>query len=243
MSNTNQQARNFLSKAIKPESQFKEGFEVSGLIKAPTIAIPISIELSEEEKRSIEKMMSYDYHQTTIAEDQVVKDIEQLKSITKQIKSISAQNVLLHGERIQQAQRLLSNYRDGAFSHWLMETYGNRQTPYSMLRYYEFYQSAPKDTQVLIESAPKKAVYLLASRNVDDTRKLDFIREYGTYTQNDLVTLIQETFPTKQPSSRISKKKSEIQAMDDLCSKLEKRTISNEERIHLKKIIQRLDKL
>ena len=39
---------------------------------------------------------------------------------------------------------ILKNYRDGAFSAWLIATYGNRQTPYNFLQYYELYITLPE---------------------------------------------------------------------------------------------------
>jgi hypothetical protein len=245
MSKTVQEARSFFKKTIQTDNEFTEGFEVSSPIQIPTIAIPVTIDLTEQEKRAIQKILVEDYQPGRIPESQVSQHIEQLTNITKQIKSISAQSVLLHGERIKQAQDLLSNYREGAFTRWLMSTYGNRQTPYSMLRYYEFYQSAPKEARKMIESAPKKAVYLLASREGDKNKKFKLIQEHGTSSQSDLLLLIQSTFPTEETDGRKPLNTSTIESIGKLCLKLESRSkyLTEDDRIDIEKLIQRLQKL
>src|ERR1700677_3684402 len=69
--------------------------------------------------------------------DQEKEDLEALTAITSEVKAITNQAVILHGERIKRAQEILKKYRDGAFTAWLFATYGNRQTPYNFLQYYE----------------------------------------------------------------------------------------------------------
>ena len=61
------------------------------------------------------------------------KDFQQLAVLTSEVKAITSQAAILHGERIKKAQSLLKNYQEGAFTAWLMATYGNRQTPYNFL--------------------------------------------------------------------------------------------------------------
>jgi hypothetical protein len=237
--------RNFLKKATQPNNEFTEGFTVLSYVQTPNIPISLSIDLSDQEKTSIQKILFDDYMPEIISEDLVSQHVEQLTDITKQIKCISAQSVLLHGERIKQAQDLLSNYREGVFTKWLMNTYGNRQTPYSMLRYYEFYQSSPKEYRSIIESAPKKCVYLLASREGDHNKKLQLIKEHGKSTQSDLLELIQTTFPTQESDRRKPLNASTIESISRLCNKLENRSkyISEEDRMKIKKLIDRLIKL
>ncbi|KAK5583325.1 hypothetical protein RB653_004917, partial [Dictyostelium firmibasis] len=96
----------------------------------------------------------------------VEEDFLTLASVTSEIKAISNQAVILHGERIQKAQLILKHYRDGAFSRWLMSTYGNRQTPYNFLQYYEFYLQLPVPLQDKLEDIPRQAIYTLASRDI-----------------------------------------------------------------------------
>lgn len=244
MTKTVKGAESFFKKATKTDVGFKEGFE-QGFIQSPTISIPITIELTEQEKRNIQKILIDDYKPGKISENQVQDHVAQLIDLTKQIKSISAQSVLLQGERIKKAQDILRDYREGAFTKWLMSTYGNRQTPYSMLRYYEFYQSAPIETRAIIESAPKKAVYLLATRSGDKEQKIAFIQKYSHSTQSDLLILIQDVFPIAQINKRKSLVETTIASMNNLCVKLEKRLnqVSDDDRVDIKNLIERLEKI
>lgn len=245
MSKAVQEARSFFKKATQSNNEFTEGFEVLSHVQIPSIPIQLSIELSDQEKISIQQILVDDYMPGTISEDVVSQHIEQLTSITKQIKCIAAQSILLHGERIKQAQELLANYREGAFTKWLMNTYGNRQTPYSMLRYYEFYQRSPKEFRSIIESTPKKCVYLLASRDGDHIKKLELIKEHGKSPQSDLLLLIQTTFPTNESDKRRPLNVSTIESMGKLCKKLESRSkyITEKDRQEIRKLIDRLQKL
>lgn len=245
MTKTIDQARSFLKKATQTET-FKEGFETISPVKTPTIGIPITVELSEDEKRQIQKILVDEYNPGTVEESQVAHHVEQLINISKQIKSISVQSILLHGERIKLAQDLLSDYREGAFTKWLMATYGNRQTPYSMLRYYEFYQSAPRDARALIENMPKKAIYLLASRDGDYDKKMEIVQNHAKTAQSDLVLLIRETFPVEaENKKRTPVNTATISIIERACKKLENRSqyITDDDRLEIQKIILRLQKL
>ncbi len=141
---------------------------------------------------------------------------------------------------------LIRSKREGAFTKWLMNAYGNRQTPYSMLRYYEFYQSSPQEFRPIIESAPKKCVYLLASRDGDHIKKLDLIKKHGKSPQADLLILIQKAFPIRESDRRKPLNASTIESMSRLCKKLESRSryISEEEdRTEIRKLVDRLQNL
>ena len=86
-------------------------------------------------------------------------DLEFLTTITSEVKAINNQAIILHGERIKQCTRtFLTKYRDGAFSAWLISTYGNRQTPYNFLQYYEFYQSLNLELQKRMDDMPRQVV-------------------------------------------------------------------------------------
>ena len=91
-------------------------------------------------------------------------DLKALMAITSEVKAITNQAVILHGERIKRAQEILKKYRDGAFTAWLFATYGNRQTPYNFLQYYEFYTVMPQALHPKLDQMPRQAVYSLASR-------------------------------------------------------------------------------
>ncbi len=130
------------------------------------------------------------------------EDLRSLISITSEVKAINNQAAILHGERIKQAQTILKNYREGAFTAWLMATYGNRQTPYNFLQYYEFYSKIPKTLHHQIESMPRQAVYTLASRDGSFSKKEEVVRNYKGETKQQMIALIRSLFPLDEKDGR-----------------------------------------
>lgn len=132
----------------------------------------------------------------------VSADLHSLMTITSEVKAINNQAAILHGERIKQAQTLLKNYRDGAFTAWLTTTYGNRQTPYNFLQYYDFYTKIPKALHSQVESMPRQAVYTLASRDGSFSKKEEIVRNYQGETKQEMLALIRTCFPLDQDDRR-----------------------------------------
>lgn len=129
-------------------------------------------------------------------------DYQYLLSITSEVKAINNQAAILHGERIKKAQNILTRYRDGAFTSWLIAAYGNRQTPYNFLQYYEFYEQLPKILRPQIESMPRQAIYTLASRNAPFEKKKEFVENYQGETKLILLGKIREQFPLDSNDKR-----------------------------------------
>lgn len=129
-------------------------------------------------------------------------DLDTLIAITSEVKAINNQAAILHGERIKKAQEVLKKYRDGAFTAWLLNTYGNRQTPYNFLQYYEFYSQMPKTLHPQIESMPRQAVYTLASRDASLDKKEEIVRNYNGETKQQLMVLIRSVFPLDEKDRR-----------------------------------------
>lgn len=129
-------------------------------------------------------------------------DLKSLINLTSEVKAINNQAIILHGERIKAAQEILKRYRDGAFTAWLMNTYGNRQTPYNFLQYYEFYISTPQALRPMLEVMPKQAVYTLASREGAIEDKQLIVQNYQGETKRELIEIIRETFPTSEKDKR-----------------------------------------
>lgn len=135
---------------------------------------------------------------------EIAEDLKALFHITAEVKAINNQAIILHGERIKKAQILLKNYRDGAFSAWLMAAYGNRQTPYNFLQYYELYKQLPLDLQGRLDEMPRQAIYSLASRNATIEQKQEIIQNYKGQPKTELLELIRNTFPLAENDSRAS---------------------------------------
>lgn len=134
--------------------------------------------------------------------DDFSSDLDSLISLTAEVRAINNQAALLHGERIKRAQLLLKKYRDGAFTAWLLTTYGNRQTPYNFLQYYEFYSKIPKPLQPQIEAMPRQAIYTLASRDGAYEKKEEIVRGYQGESKQELLALIRSRFPLDSKDQR-----------------------------------------
>jgi hypothetical protein len=156
--------------------------------------------LSEQEKDELQTILQS--HRHTEADD-IEGDLKALSAITSEVKAITNQAVILHGERIKKAQELLKKYRDGAFTAWLYAIYGNRQTPYNFLQYYEFYTVTPQTLHPKIDQMPRQAVYSLASRNGDLDRKLEIVKNYAGQPKQELLKIIRQEFPLEEDDKRV----------------------------------------
>lgn len=170
------------------------------------------VDLSSEEKLSLEELLkNYSSpHQDTM------QDLEALSMITSEVKAINNQAIILHGERIKKAQAILTSYKDGAFSAWLMSTYGNRQTPYNFLQYYELYTTLSEQLQKCVDLMPKQVIYTLASREGSLKEKEEFILGYRGETKQQLLALLRDAFPLEEEDKR--KQKLPKQALQNLRS-------------------------
>lgn len=131
-------------------------------------------------------------------------DLQSLIAITSEVKAIQNQAALLHGERIKRAGEILKGYKDGAFTAWLIATYGNRQTPYNFLQYFEFYSSISQVLHDKLDAMPRQAVYSLASRNGPMEKKQEIIENYNGQPKQELLVLIRKTFPLEKTDKRAS---------------------------------------
>jgi len=156
--------------------------------------------LNEKERSAIESILKTHRANDTYNID---ADFTALSAITSEVKAIANQAVVLHGERVKRAQEILKKYRDGAFTAWLYTTYGNRQTPYNFLQYYEFYTAMPVTMQPLVDQMPRQAVYSLASRNGPLERKQAIVKNYSGQAKQELLKLIRIEFPLAEDDKRL----------------------------------------
>ena len=155
--------------------------------------------LSAQEKETIHNiLLNYAQKDFDIEQDEKI-----LLSLTAEVKAITNQAVILHGERIKKAQEILKKYQDGAFSAWLVATYGNRQTPYNFLQYYDLFSSMPTSLHKKFDQMPRQAIYTLASRNGNAEKKQEIIRNYSGETKKELLTLIRKIFPLAATDKRL----------------------------------------
>lgn len=154
--------------------------------------------LSEKEKESLHSLLNHYKGEN----QQIDGDLFQLSALTAEVKAINNQAIILHGERIKKAQGILKNYQDGAFSAWLIATYGNRQTPYNFLQYYELYMALPTQLHCKLDEMPRQAVYSLASRSGAHEQKQEIVGNYNGEPKQELLKLIRETFPLSENDRR-----------------------------------------
>lgn len=155
-------------------------------------------ELSVHEKQTLEEILRGHAQD----ESRLQQDLENLISLTSEVKAINNQAALLHGERIKKAHAILTHYREGAFTAWLLATYSNRQTPYNFMQYFEFYEALPKVLRPQLEKMPRQAVYTLASRQGPLDQKKVIIETYAGETKEELLTLIRDRFPLDELDRR-----------------------------------------
>ncbi|MCB1112750.1 MAG: CT583 family protein [Chlamydiales bacterium] len=155
-------------------------------------------DLSDREKNTIETILQ-EYSE---GHENISMDLRSLISITSEVKAINNQAAVLHGERIKKAHGILTRYRDGAFTAWLMATYGNRQTPYNFMQYYEFCEELPKQLKPQLEQMPRQAIYTLASRDGPFDKKQELVESYNGETKQELLTKIRDLFPLDEDDKR-----------------------------------------
>jgi hypothetical protein len=159
-----------------------------------------SQELQAAEKHLIENLLErYAPDDDPLRRSQ---DLSSLIALTSEVKAINNQAALLHGERIKKAQDILLHYQEGAFSSWLITTYGNRQTPYNFLLYYNFWLAVPSSLHPTVEKMPRQAVYSLSSRHGEAEKKIAVVENYKGETKSELLTIIREAFPLSADDKR-----------------------------------------
>lgn len=158
--------------------------------------------LSSDEKEQIEAILT----EHASGKKGIEQDLSNLLLITSEVKAINHQAALLHGERIQKAQEILKNYKEGAFTAWLVAVYGNRQTPYNLLHYSLFYNAIPKNVREEIEAMPRQAVYSIASRDGPTLEeKVEFLLHNRGKKKSELLQLMRDLFPLEAKDHRKEK--------------------------------------
>lgn len=174
------------------------------------------------------------------------KDLASLTTLTVEIRAIGKQAAILHGARIKKAQEILKTYRDGAFSAWLTAAYGNRQTPYNFLQYYELYQTLPQHLHATLDEMPRQAVYSLSSRNGPLQKKEEIVRNYRGEPKQEILALIRKAFPILESDKRAQDLGAyTLKALQRLYAHVHtpRFRVNPEQRIEIKKILDALHTL
>ncbi|HSW86798.1 MAG TPA: CT583 family protein [Rhabdochlamydiaceae bacterium] len=196
-------------------------------------------QLSSKEQEILQEILT---HYSDEKKD-IRDDLESLMSITSEVKAINNQAAILHGERIKKAQGILKQYRDGAFSAWLIATYGNRQTPYNFLQYYELYMALPQMLHPKLDEMPRQAVYTLASRSGEFEKKEEIVKNYKGEPKQVLLSLIRKAFPLSNDDRRATNLAEQaIQALDRIVPILQHHDFrpSLKQKEHIKELLKTL---
>ncbi|BAE80827.1 Chlamydial plasmid protein pGP6-D-related protein [Chlamydia felis Fe/C-56] len=199
----------------------------------------VKLSLNEEEK--FRQLLQHYTFDEQISEE----DFKNLCHLSAQIKQIHHQAVLLHGERIKKVRDLLKTYREGAFSAWLLITYGNRQTPYNFLVYYELFSTLPEPLKIEAEKMPRQAIYTLASRQGPQEKKEAIIRNYRGESKGEILDIIRREFPLISTDRRQTCLAKQALAFLSKGSQLLKKCseLSPEDHAALEKLIKKLQKV
>ncbi len=193
-----EEIESLLEKRMKEKHQTK----VQTIADRHPLASPEIVPLSkDEEDRLYRLLMVHGSERILGLED----DLKELSRLTREVRSIQTQSVILHGERIKKVHLLLKGYKEGAFTSWLLEAYGNRQTPYNFLQYYEFYLLLSEEMRLKMHTLPKQAVYALASRAGEIEKKCAIIEQYKGENKTTLLLKIRSTFPLTNSDKRREK--------------------------------------
>lgn len=155
-------------------------------------------ELSDGEKERLEEILL----RFSEDEEDIAQDLKALSAVTSEVKAITNQAAMLHGERIKRAQEILKKYQEGAFTAWLLATYNNRQTPYNFLQYFEFNRQMPPALRPQVEKMPRQAVYALASREGSQEKKEELVRDYAGESKEEILGRIRDLFPLPEGDKR-----------------------------------------
>lgn len=201
--------------------------------------------LDPHEANEIQRLLIDNLKADITTEAQALRDAEQLKLITIEIKAIGKQGTVLMGERVHRAKELLKAYKDGTFTKWLESTFGTRKTGYNMLAYYELYTALPHDDlRERLKKLPQRTAYILASRNGNLDTKAEIISEYHDKTHDEMVTLIKEKLPIASGDRRAAKNTNNrlIAMMKDTFQKLKtnENALTEENRKDLLKLSERM---
>ena len=208
-------------------------------------------ELNEKDNSILDQILLEAQQEPLNQVDSFEKDLFQLKRITKELKAIQRQEIVLIGERIHEARKIFdeSQYKEESFKKWLEFTFGSYKSGYNYLAFYKLYLALPDTARNSFKDMPAKAAYILASKEGPIDQKVAIIEDDSLLTADDIILAIQKTFGVE---SKTRSKKSTIDRSLNLAVKsiemiAKKRSLLNSDQKKraqllvalLRKIIQR----
>ena len=205
------------------------------------------VKLTSEDRQSLERLLLHYQPPAETSTRHVNRDdLRLLERVTAEVRGIANQAAFLHGERIKQVQQLLLTYREGAFSSWLMAAYGNRQTPYNFLLYYELCVELDEPLRIKVEQLPKQVAYVLAGRPATFSAKKQFLERLPSSSREELLAMVRAAFPLNEADGRTARLDEVLsRAFDKLIKKVQQtpQTFTAPQKAHLRKQMRQLSQL
>lgn len=218
----------FANPALQNKSSNSIGFNLVTQ-NSPFNSVFNSQPLDKAEEIIIEKLLVENFLLGSITEEQVALNINEIKTLTSEIKAISRQGIVLIGERVFKAREILKQYKDGTFTKWLETAFGTRKTGYNLLSYYELYNALPNNIlKENLKKLPQRAAYILASREGNIEAKAQIINSCHNLSADEIITRIQEKFPLMETDKRLGKEEPSklIVSLHEILIKIQKQKSS-----------------
>ncbi|AAF39716.1 CT583 family protein [Chlamydia muridarum] len=159
-----------------------------------------STSLNSEENQSLDRLFLSET-QNLSDEESYQEDVLSVKLLTSQIKAIQKQHVLLLGEKIYNARKILSKscFSSTTFSSWLDLVFRTKSSAYNALAYYELFISLPSTTlQKEFQSIPYKSAYILAARKGDLKTKVSVIGKVCGMSNASAIRVMDQLLPSSR---------------------------------------------
>ena len=164
---------------------------VRGLINAFNSLFSVQ-ELNEVENQTIERILVEGIEPGSPVKA-VGDDTDEIKRLTKELRAIKRQELVLIGERIAAAREVFKKYKDRSFREWMEFTFGAFKTGYNYLAFYDLYLLVPDEIKLRLKEMPAKAVYVLASNKAPVEKKIEIVKGHSQDTAQNLISVIRET--------------------------------------------------
>lgn len=159
-----------------------------------------SATLNPEENQNLDRLFLSGM-QNSANEEVYQKDVLAIKLLTSQIKAIQKQHVLLIGEKIYNARKILSKncFSSTTFSSWIDLVFRTKSSAYNALAYYELFISLPNQTlQKEFQSIPYKSAYILAARKGDLKTKVEVIGKVCGMSNLSAMRIVDQLLPSSR---------------------------------------------
>lgn len=151
-------------------------------------------DLTDQEERSIEQILLDGCEPGDPVQERVPADALEIKKLTKELKAIKRQELVLIGERIAEAREVFRKYKKRSLREWMDFTFGSFKTGYNYLAFYDLYTAFPDELRGILKDMPAKAIYVLASKDMPIETKMDIVRTSpARETASNLITRIQNS--------------------------------------------------